>query len=113
MFNGTGLKVSPLHRRIVGARKANGLLAVLGNLGAITRWTDAFFLGHIDANETAGLAMKRKGRVLAVIGHAPTDLHRTTKATPAACIPNITHETSPQKAYFAQNGLKTLRLLWG
>ena len=95
----------------MGARKAHRLLAVLGNLGAITRWTDAFFLGHIDADETAGLAMKRKGRVRTVIGHTPTDLHRTTKATPAACIPNITHETSPQKAYFAQNGPKTLRLL--
>ena len=43
------------------AWQANGLFTVLGNLSALTRRTDTLLLGYINANQTAGLAMKWKG----------------------------------------------------
>ena len=93
--------------------QAYWLFTVLGNLSALTGRTDPLRLGYINANQTAGLAMKWKGRVLTMVSHATADLDGTAKATRTACIPNITHENFPFLMCLAQNVLEILRPVWG
>lgn len=94
------------------AWQADGLFTVLGNLSALTGRTDPLRLGYINANQTAGLAMKWKGRVLTMVSHATADLDGTAKATRTACIANVTHENFPFPMCLAQNVLEILRPVW-